>query len=160
MVAKGAIREAAERLVGEPVRDAVLLVGRPPRTWALFAAGFGVGLVIAKVIGVDGPWDVGIAGGVGGIGMQAGMAYRFLVRTEHGLALASSKRWIGRPKTLIGTVDPRTVSIEQGAINRKVLIAGEPYVMSRMFAARLRAMLEGLGDSAPNVPPGYTPYQP
>lgn len=162
MTAKPSILRAAEKVVGAPVRDAVLIVQRRSWGWGAFAIGFGAGLIISKVASVKSPFDFAIAGGLGGLGLWAGMVYRFLVRTERDLRLTSVKRgWVGRPKELLGTVDARRIAIESGAVNRKVTIGGESYQMSRVFESRLRAMIDDLQQfNPPDVPPGYTPYQP
>lgn len=161
MTANPMILKAAERVVGAPVRDAVLIVQRRTWAWGALAIGFLAGLVIGKVAGVKSPFDFAIAGALGGLGLWFGMVYRFLVRTDRDLQLTSVKRgWVGRPKDLLGTVDPHTVAIESGGINRKVTIGADTYQMSRLFETRLRAMIDDLQRSnPPDVPPGYTPYQ-
>jgi hypothetical protein len=160
MTAKPSILHAAESVVGAPVRDAVLVIFRRTWAWVTFALGFGAGLIISKIAGVNSPFDFAIAGGLGGLGLQSGMVYRFLVRTENQLFLTSSKRWVGRPKELIGPVDPHSITVQKGVVNRKVTIGGEAHQMSRLFESRLRAMIDDLQQAnPPNVPPGYTPYQ-
>jgi len=161
MTAKPSILRAAENLVGEPVRDAVLVIIR--RQWAIIAAvlSFGVGLGVGIAVGLKSPLDFALAGAFCGVGLQFGMIPRFLVRTEDALVLTSSKRLVARPKEVLRQIDPHTVFMESGAINRKVSIGGESYMMSRLFQTRFVALTHGLRQGErPPTPPGYTPYQP
>lgn len=142
--AKRAILEAAERAVGAPVRDAVPIVGRRKEAWVFGAIGFIIGLVLAKATDVPVPWDFAIAGGVGGVAATAGMTFRFLVRTEQHLLLTSAQRLLGRPKELLSTLPPGSVTIENAVINRKITVGVDTFILARRSEGRVRAMLADL----------------
>ncbi|MCE9622951.1 MAG: hypothetical protein K8R99_11450 [Actinomycetia bacterium] len=157
MTAKKAVLESAARLVGAPVRDAVPIVMRRKSALVFGIAGFFVGLGVAKALNVAEPWDFAIAGGGAGIAMQAGMAFRFLVRTEQQVLLTSSKRWIGRPKKLLSTLPPASITIQNAPFNRKITVGVDSYLLARRNESRVRAMLADLVEP---VPPGYRQYRP
>ncbi len=157
MAAKQSLIAAAERVVGEPVRDAVPIVMRRKSAWVLGAVGFFIGLAIAKAVDVSEPWDFAIAGGVAGLTMQIGMAFRFLVRTEQNVLLTSSKRWLSRPKELLSTVPAASITIENAPINRKITVGADTYLLARRNESRVRAMLADLVEP---IPPGYRQYRP
>lgn len=156
-MAKKSVLQAAERVVGAPVRDAVPIVGRRKLAWILGVGGFLIGLAIAKALDVPAPWDFAVAGGAAGLATQAGMTFRFLVQTEQQLLLTSSNRWIGRPKELLSTLPPASITIENSFINRKINVGAETYILARRSEGRVRAMLADLHE---RVPQRYTQYRP
>lgn len=150
--------DAAERVVHAPVIDYVTMGIRP--RWVRFVLLLAIVVSFFRFDTTAVPDSLYRALGL--VLLLVGIfniSPRNLVRTPNNLLLTNASKWTNRPKSLVGTVEPSSIRIFGGFINRRIVVGEDTYRMFRTCEKRLRAMLDGLPAVPPDVPPGYVRYQ-
>jgi hypothetical protein len=141
VMAKKAIMQSVEQVLGHPAEDAVLIVHR--KRWALpvFFAIFLVAYVVINAI-KPGVLGAAVAGGCAGASLALAQQYRFIARSGNKLMLLSSKRWLARADGIIREIHPNeVVTVKTPGINKTIAIENTRYVVSRIFVSRLENLL-------------------
>jgi hypothetical protein len=161
MKANRGILEAAERLVGAPVRDAVLVQFNYRAAQAVFIPLLVAAIVVATVFDV-GVIGYAVGGAVVGITFAIVTKPRFVIGAANGLFLATSTKFpTARPNTVLRELSVTEVSFDGGFINKVATIGGERHLVSRAFVPRLQRLLAETPPpgTRPDAPPGYQPYR-
>jgi hypothetical protein len=115
---------------------------RPPSS---ILAGVGSFLAVAVLLNLIGVSNILVVGVLGGGALGAAMASLtknyYLVGLESEVRMVQLTTWSGRPETEVKSLPrPLDVTISKGLLMKSVVIDGEKFILSKLFADELDAL--------------------
>ncbi len=134
----------AQRFVGDSdTVDQIAVIQKRPLSSIL--AGVGSFLAVAVLLNLIGVSNILVVGVLGGGALGAAMASLtknyYLVGLESEVRMVQLTTWSGRPETEVKSLPrPLDVTISKGLLMKSVVIDGEKFILSKLFADELDAL--------------------
>jgi len=138
--------QRAQKFVGSKgtVDRTVVVQQRPISAVLAGAAAFFAVAIFLSLISLNNILLVGVLGGAALGGVMASRTKNFyLAGVENKVQVIRLSKWGGQPETLVKTLRrPLEVTPSKGLVSKAIILDGEKYVVSKLFAAELEALTE------------------